>query len=75
MLNKSHFDWNDMRELQEIGLIALVCPEAVERLFAAVPDARPEAGHPGAEGGQTGPTDRNRPGAIQRSVPASRGTV
>jgi hypothetical protein len=42
MLNKSHFDWNDMQELQEIGLIALVYPEAVERLFAHIPDANPD---------------------------------
>ncbi len=42
MLNKSQFDWNDMQELQEIGLIALVDPEAVQRLLAHIPDANPD---------------------------------
>jgi hypothetical protein len=56
MLNKSHLDWNDMQELQEIGLIALVHPEAMQRLFAAIPDAHRDAGHPTAEGGQEDPT-------------------
>jgi hypothetical protein len=52
MLNKSHFDWNDMKELQEIGLIAFMYPETVQRLFAPISDAHPEAGHPSGEGGQ-----------------------
>jgi hypothetical protein len=64
MLNGSTFDWNDMKDLQEIGLIALMFPEAVQRLFEPDSDANRNAGNPREKGGQED--------GLQRGAPESR---